>query len=581
MPTILRNLRITRVASVDKGAGDGVEIVLMKRGIGKFAVPGLPHPHAGHPGVMRGGRGRSISPGQAQRNEARQAGIRAPRRAGPSALRSMMRSQARASKPGQKHEPGTSSRPGPKTTRTRKADAMSQVDDSLYEAICKRTFTAQERKDAEAKGYAMPGGRYPINDKKDLENAIHAVGRGKGSHAAIRAHIMARAKALGATDMIPDDWKAKKRDGLIAKLAEFFHINKDASDGDARDFAEVYAGIEAREVASDMLEDVDEAVCALRITVNEIMCDEETTDKAAAIEESFQQFREHMAGLMPDELEKFASAIVAKALTAGSAGTTDNEGVTMSVDLKKALGLPADAKDADVEKMLGEVVEGAAFGAAVEKMSAKHTAFMNNDKAKMPSGGKKAFASMSPDERDAHMSKNPVEDEEEAKKRAAAQDEVLKLSDGSEVRKSAVGAATFDVLKRQEARIAEGEDIRKRGEIAKRVEPLVNIGKADEIATLLHGIGKHDAKLAESVETMFKALNERIAKGKLFEEAGSGQSGVTSAMKAITAKAEELRKADPKLTIEKARMRVRAEHPELAKAESQEQEEQQRRNRAA
>ena len=84
------------------------------------------------------------------------------------------------------------------------------ADDSAYEKLCKRKFTADERREAVANGHAMPGGGYPINDTEDLENAIHAVGRGKGSHAAIRAHIKRRAKALGAMDKIPEDWVKKK-----------------------------------------------------------------------------------------------------------------------------------------------------------------------------------------------------------------------------------------------------------------------------------------------------------------------------------------------------------------------------------
>ena len=59
-----------------------------------------------------------------------------------------------------------------------------------------------------ASGQAMPDGSYPIGDKEDLANAIRAVGRGAGSHDAIRRHIMKRAKALGAMDQIPDTWMA-------------------------------------------------------------------------------------------------------------------------------------------------------------------------------------------------------------------------------------------------------------------------------------------------------------------------------------------------------------------------------------
>jgi hypothetical protein len=61
-------------------------------------------------------------------------------------------------------------------------------------------------------GQAMPNAdgdpSYPIKDEEDLKNAIKAVGRGKGSHAAIKNHIVKRAKALGKVDMLPDDWNA-------------------------------------------------------------------------------------------------------------------------------------------------------------------------------------------------------------------------------------------------------------------------------------------------------------------------------------------------------------------------------------
>lgn len=57
-------------------------------------------------------------------------------------------------------------------------------------------------------GQAMPDGSYPIADKEDLQNAIHAVGRGGADHDAIRRHVIKRAKALGAANMIPDNWNS-------------------------------------------------------------------------------------------------------------------------------------------------------------------------------------------------------------------------------------------------------------------------------------------------------------------------------------------------------------------------------------
>ncbi len=52
----------------------------------------------------------------------------------------------------------------------------------------------------------MPDGSYYIRNADDLSNAIHAIGRGSGSHADIRAHIVKRAKALGLTKSLPKDW---------------------------------------------------------------------------------------------------------------------------------------------------------------------------------------------------------------------------------------------------------------------------------------------------------------------------------------------------------------------------------------
>lgn len=57
------------------------------------------------------------------------------------------------------------------------------------------------------KGQAMPGGRYYIRNKSDLENAIESIGRTDPSkRGAVKAFIKKRAAALGLTSMIPTDW---------------------------------------------------------------------------------------------------------------------------------------------------------------------------------------------------------------------------------------------------------------------------------------------------------------------------------------------------------------------------------------
>ena len=79
------------------------------------------------------------------------------------------------------------------TTRTSIADAE------------KREFSAAEReKDAEA-GVAMPDGSYPIRTAKDVENAVRDFNR-SGQKPDVKAHIIARAKAIGAESALPDGW---------------------------------------------------------------------------------------------------------------------------------------------------------------------------------------------------------------------------------------------------------------------------------------------------------------------------------------------------------------------------------------
>ena len=52
------------------------------------------------------------------------------------------------------------------------------------------------RDEAEKKGDAMPGGRFPIRNKGDLENAKHAFGRAKDKPK-VRGWINKRARELG------------------------------------------------------------------------------------------------------------------------------------------------------------------------------------------------------------------------------------------------------------------------------------------------------------------------------------------------------------------------------------------------
>jgi hypothetical protein len=68
-------------------------------------------------------------------------------------------------------------------------------------------YVSQAKRDQYAKsGIAMPNGDFPIPDEGHLKSAVGHYGDYTGDKAAARKHIIARAKALGKTNLLPDDW---------------------------------------------------------------------------------------------------------------------------------------------------------------------------------------------------------------------------------------------------------------------------------------------------------------------------------------------------------------------------------------
>jgi hypothetical protein len=74
-------------------------------------------------------------------------------------------------------------------------------------------ISREKRQKLAEKGYALPDGSYPITTVDSLKDSIQAYGRGKPSkRAAIRRHIMKRARVLDRADLIPEKWKAMSSD---------------------------------------------------------------------------------------------------------------------------------------------------------------------------------------------------------------------------------------------------------------------------------------------------------------------------------------------------------------------------------
>lgn len=478
-------------------------------------------------------------------------------------------------------------------------DTVDKVlDDSLYEKISKRTFTADERKKAESSGAAMPGGRYPIENTGDLHNAIRAVGRGKGSHAAIRSHIMSRARALGATAAIPDDWKASKADvsrlriairksdfkfvdDVVSKFAS--RLAKDAVDEDANT-AELFGSDESGDEANECYRDLCKSVAS-------ILGDDEV-DRPTLLQETLNEFKDALQDVVPDGLEP----AIGKSL--GAEGSPD-----MSLKaIAKSLGLDENASEADIvkageekkkkaEELDAEKAKAEKRDAQIAKMSDKHKTFMNHPDAKMPKGGKSAFADMEPAERDAHMSANSIEadDDDGEMEKAIKKGDAFKTPDGAVFRKSDFGnERAFQLAKSQNEtianqgdKLAKSEEQRMQGVFAKKAELLPYIGKADEVGVLLLDIAKFDSKLADRAEALLVALNKRFDESSLFEEKGSGARPAGGefgkAAGQIDALARDLVSKEPDLvkhaTLDKigvARSIIRKRRPDLAKQEESE-----------
>jgi hypothetical protein len=85
------------------------------------------------------------------------------------------------------------------------ANSRSGKPQKLSE-LFKRDRSMETRRRLAESGEAMPDGSYPIVTIEDLRNAIQAFGRSDDPRAT-KEHIKRRARALGRTDLLPENWK--------------------------------------------------------------------------------------------------------------------------------------------------------------------------------------------------------------------------------------------------------------------------------------------------------------------------------------------------------------------------------------
>lgn len=98
--------------------------------------------------------------------------------------------------------------------------AADTDNDDDEDDMAKAEFSSDQRKRLASQGQALPDGSYPIRNKSDLSNAIQAYGRAKDKGRA-KAWIIRRARALGATGMLPDSWSVSKSGDEQEEMVEF------------------------------------------------------------------------------------------------------------------------------------------------------------------------------------------------------------------------------------------------------------------------------------------------------------------------------------------------------------------------
>jgi hypothetical protein len=293
---------------------------------------------------------------------------------------------------------------------------------------------------------------------------------------------------------------------------------------------------------ASVADEIANANDALAKSIDSILGDSalDATAKSTAIAKSFDQHAGHLNGTIPAAIEK---ALSDAGLSASdfTKGTPD-----MTIDYKKALGLPADATDDQVTKALetqaadAKALIVAKRELAIAKMSDKHTGFMNNAKAKLPSGGKESFADMSAKERDDHMSKNPIDPEDA--------DEDTQKRDADFAKRMAADPVVIDLRKRVDDMTKREQitEVRKAWGTAGLTEPQMDVvQKAWEAST--------DKAPIEAMVKQLAAANAQAREAGIFKEfGGSGGNVGATPHDEIMAKAHELRKAKPELTIEQA-----------------------------
>lgn len=521
---VLRRLKIREVSSVDRGAGEGVRIMLMKRQLseGDPNASALSAPSISHTTRRRGKKPKPMTLFQHQASA---------RRAFPAPI-PPVKDGSETEKPA-----STSSKEGKKPMKL----------------AAKREFSAKERERLASSGAAMSGGGYPISTVADLHNAIRAIGRAKNP-AATRAHIRSRARALGRSDLIPASWGGKAATKGLVKIArelgQVDQILKGAISFDA-----VLSEMESPAFSRGLVTEVKEAGHAFKCSVRSIAeCDDlGPNEKSAAIRRSFGQFMDHLARIAPENIIKAfkrgaepmpsLKKQLRKAFTSvGQSDTASREsedkkpkdvtGGEESEDIAEAgNNNPKTATTKKLKKAIAryeaEIALWKSRTHAALTMEKAAKEFMNDPENDMDEDDKKKFLDASPEDRVKIMEANPIE-KMTAKRIASLPEPVRKQLEAGNAAAVAV------------------EKMTEENELVAFGKRAVDLGQPEtfgaHLRVLAKGIGTEEdrTKAYAVVEAVLKAYVTQAKTAGLFNEFGSSLRGTGSAADQLMAKADAL-----------------------------------------
>jgi hypothetical protein len=153
---------------------------------------------------------------------------------------------------------------------------MDLMADGIH--IAEADLSRPARRKAAAEGKAMSDGSFPIRSRGELGKAISAApGRGKGKKG-LWTYIKRRAKALGATSMLPEDHTVSEHsvEGLAAGLLTMLSAAKPEKVEELLDAAGL-AEFDAQELLTEAREGLERAM-TLALLEDEEIAEEEGDD---------------------------------------------------------------------------------------------------------------------------------------------------------------------------------------------------------------------------------------------------------------------------------------------------------------